>query len=448
MAEKNQPNAPEDKKQKEETKSKLGSFASLFKKKEESAGSGNIFTEVKEEGEKKQDTSAIIDSIVSQTEKDKSILGAKPSKPKFPIKERPPFGYQIARFGFQIVILIALFGFSFLYYQLDADSAYFRWLLGDNLASEFDQSNKEIIDLQTQVNANRYLVMKLKLDHFLLLAESYLYYNNQINSKIIDDASKLKFETEVKEKGDEIKSVLLTVKENLNQPIHLSLPGKTDAEAEMEFNSALQEYIREEKSGLRKKLDQEELKKEVFEELKNYDAVLALLSDTKIKAALADLNPETDLTKDKIEELQEIVNDVNKNEFSVISKVKSASIRWSEQIDHIEKITKKIDPLFRHAALQDSGEISYKSYSFDTNSKKIQITGETRREDNRNFTLLANLIDAFEKSFKFKDVDARTFSKSEKEDKSIAPISLSMVIQEETIEEEELEEEEKTKEAE
>lgn len=435
MDEKNQPNAPEE--EKKEKKSRLDSFTSLFKKKKEPAGEGNIFTEVKEEGEKKEDTSSIIDSIVSQTDKDKSILGAKPSKPKFPIKGKPPLSYQIARFGFQIVLLASLFGFGFLYYQLDSDATYFRWLLGDNLASKFDQSNEEIIDLQTQVNANRYLVTKLKLDHFLLLSESYLYYSNKLNSKITTDAPKLKFESEVKEKGDEIKAVLVTVKENLDKPIYLSLPDKTDIEAEMQFKTALQEYIRKEKSDLRKKLGQEELKKEVFEELKNYDAVLALLSDTKIKTAIAGMSLETDLTPDNIEELQKIVNDVNKNEFSVIAKVKSASVRWSEQIDHIEGITKKIDPLFRHAALQDIGEISYKSYSFDTNTKKVQITGETRREDNRNFTLLANLIDAFEKSLEFKNVDLRTFSKSEQEDRSVAPISLSMVIQEEITEEEE-----------
>ncbi len=58
------------------------------------------------------------------------------------------------------------------------------------------------------------------------------------------------------------------------------------------------------------------------------------------------------------------------------------------------------------------------------------VTGEAKSDDGSNFTLLANLIDEFEKSPLFKDIAMRSFSKSgDSEDGYSSTVKLDFSLQ-------------------
>ncbi len=72
-----------------------------------------------------------------------------------------------------------------------------------------------------------------------------------------------------------------------------------------------------------------------------------------------------------------------------------------------------MDPNYGQPLLYNTiGGVRYNGYEFDTASDKIVLSGSTKTDDGRNFTLMSNLVDQLEASPSFKNVDQRSFSKT------------------------------------
>ncbi|EKD64011.1 MAG: hypothetical protein ACD_51C00099G0001 [uncultured bacterium] len=145
-------------------------------------------------------------------------------------------------------------------------------------------------------------------------------------------------------------------------------------------------------------------------EIRALEGALALVNNSVFTQEVLAASVEDGLTEDLVAGLSAGFSEITKDNFTIISQIKAHRMNWSDIIREIQEITKDVDPLYGTSVASD---ITYSSYSLAYETKTISIQGRTYTDDSRNFTLVSNLIDAFEQSDMFTDIQERTFSKSE-----------------------------------
>ncbi len=136
----------------------------------------------------------------------------------------------------------------------------------------------------------------------------------------------------------------------------------------------------------------------------------------------------------------------NLDRINTIDNLRKDRISWSNVIKQTDKIVRlgadskrDIDgtPLDSRRDIDPDGQlVSLLSYSGKSLKEEIEINGEAFGEASyaeKSFTLLADLIDAFEGSKDFKDVSGFSFSKSEnRQGRILAPLSFKLTLQDPT----------------
>jgi hypothetical protein len=136
----------------------------------------------------------------------------------------------------------------------------------------------------------------------------------------------------------------------------------------------------------------------------------------------------------------------NLDRINTIDNLRKDRIAWSNIIEQTDKIVRlgadskrDIDgtPLDSRRDIDPDGQlVSLLSYSGKSLKEEIEINGEAFGEASyaeKSFTLLADLIDAFEGSKDFKDVSGFSFSKSEdRQGRILAPLSFKLTLQDPT----------------
>lgn len=134
----------------------------------------------------------------------------------------------------------------------------------------------------------------------------------------------------------------------------------------------------------------------------------------------------------------------NLGKVNIINKLKADRVSWSNVIDRIEKIARLGSDLERDPANTtytdsrkdidpDGKYVTFTNYTGKLDKGEIEIGGNALGKalyQDKNFTLLADLIDAFEGSKYFKEVDGFSFSKNKnRQDEYFAPIDFNLKIQ-------------------
>lgn len=379
------------------SQSKKKLFPGLAKPAQE-VQTGNVFTSLFDEDKaKSQGTSSVVNSVIKKSDSKESILGPRPKTDNLGIVEKPiAFGNSFLK----LVIFLWVVLLAGSYFTLGASFN----LGGLNQSSAAEENLTDIKQAQSELNSNNYLVAYYYLDSFAYMADSYLYKKAQYESDYTSSNQKTELEDELAQLEEDLILALQMAQSGLGKSVSPEgVEVKTDIASDVVFKEATSSYLEAEIAKLQENTEDADVKIEIA----GLNGALALIKNGAfVKEILS-----ADITS-----VQEIVNslsNITEDDFTLISKIKSNRQSWSNIIQKIETITKKIDPLYGTSV---QGDINYSSFTFNSGTKTILINGKTLTDDTRNFTLIANLTDTLEQSPLFMNVQERSFSKSESSD--------------------------------
>lgn len=326
----------------------------------------------------------------------KSILGPVPVIPTFTkLKEITAVETKrekiISKVALIASLTIALFTFGFFYIDL---SPTFNLGGSQNTTQKYTAAQDEVIQVEADLILTNISTARLYLDEISVEIDNYF-----ANKKSNDNTKLNTAKTNIKNLLEKIKT---------------------------KFPSSLNDQDKEKTLEILR--NKKESAKENEEEAKNIQNAIKLMQNAELQGLI--LSTDTKKIADKdFEQLLTDLRTKDKNELSVIASLQTKRINWAEVMKEIEDITREVDNVFGKGLFEEIGGITYTGYSFDAISGKITVTGLTKTMDSRTFTLIANLIDAFEKSEKFKNVDKRSFAKNKNEEGFNATLKLDFELE-------------------
>ena len=377
--------------------------------------------------------SDMIDNIVSTetSEGDERILEEAPELDMSLMQEVEPTKSAfllVLKIAFAILVVVSVASFLFFTSQLtntfDFASSTFNI---PNISKDLASSNAEITTLQTDLNFYRYLQIKAFLDEFSYYGDSYLQNYDVANSQTAASSAKKKANSRLKKLRDKLRVSFMAVKDQLVHNFTVPIVSK-DFESDADFVTLFRDH-------LTTKLTQksEELlataDSQAMRDQKNYKYTKNLVANSDIKTLV--LATDFDALSDK--HLYKLVKDVNAkvvNDMSIIQEIKDKRIKWSDIINEIYLRTVAVDTYYSGDFYDEIGGIRYTSYDFDISGPSIAITGETKRFDTNNFTMIANLIDELNRSKFFENAEMKSFAKSgSTESGYVASLRLNLDLQ-------------------
>lgn len=378
-------------------------------------------------GESKMMDSFLMDKAA--TNKVKPILGDAPTLHKNIQKEQE---YELkkklrARQGlFVFVGVLALAMGIYFYTQL---SPTFN-LLGQNTMSKLYDLNKNLNGLQTQLNKYRYLAAQVDLNRFSALSDEFLDKVAVFHDPQTPADKQSELSADIAELQKSLPKTLERIKTYLNQDIVVAthptpLDGYlSDAEKVQQTENELRAALKNDRNELSKNASNQQN----ADQIKLIDNTIKLVGNKKLLSSIKSVGVDAftsdlesyrrDQAPEKRKALQATFSNIlssTKSDISTIATLKNGRVAWSNIIQQIEAVTgsSDVDPFYGKGVFEAVGhEIQYTGYEFDTNTKKIVLSGITKTLDATNFTLITKLIDGLEKSFYFQNVDMRSFTKS------------------------------------
>lgn len=379
----------------------------------------------KKKAEEKE--SKVITSVLKKgaAPKVKPILGAAPALQRSIEEEKIlklKSKLRTAQIVFLIVFVLSLGTFGYFYSQISPS-------FDGNPTNTLKDVNINLRSAQTTLNKYRYLAAQLDLNTFSFVSDEFLDKTSQLTTKQLSTAAVSAITDSVNKSSDNIPSLLGVVKENLTPDIVIQTVRSeaeeetTDELVKAQFETDLRNALMED----RKLLSQSEtLSAETAHDLRLIDNTIKLVGNEKLLGTIRatslenftkDLQSYTD-TLDPVqrEGIQTIMSSIlasTKSDIATVGAIKAQRIVWSWIIEKIEEVTAKIDPNFNSGLFEVTGlEIVYSSFIFNSTSNRVGLSGITKTDKSDNFTLITRLIDAFEQSPYFEDVEMRAFTKS------------------------------------
>jgi hypothetical protein len=366
----------------------------------------NVFTQLfgQEQGQKNTN---ILNATAAQEKQQTAFFGSSGAPQTVPTrsrKTRKRRQFKSGRSVLQVSILFILLSASFFYSQ---NALGFEWF-GANIAQRADLAEVQADQLQADVNVRNHLTAVLLLDHFTQASDEYYYALGQLKSRYTSQNKKDEFEKN---------SVTLRIdmQSSITQ-LQGVLTGNLDANASLTAKEVIDDSIRE-LEGKSGEVDEETLNQEI----RDLETARLLIQSKALQDAIRAFEPE-EAKDSQFEDILEQYNAINENKGAMISKIQKERLVWSSYFTEAEAVIKSVDPLFN---TEFEGNLSIRSISFSAQGSLI-ISGDTVTDDSKNFTLISNLIDAFEASPSFMDVDERSFSKSEGSESYSGSFQISM----------------------
>ncbi|MFA6436106.1 MAG: hypothetical protein WCW30_03150 [Candidatus Gracilibacteria bacterium] len=369
--------------------------------------------------------SEMVNAVVSKQDSKEKILGPKPktNTAGIPLEGK---SFNLGGFLVKLALLIGIFTFVFFYSQLTPGFNLFG-VLGKNPVTRLADLTTSVQEEQTTINLYNLLVAKFSLDDFIVTADTYLYKASEYNSEYTSSNTKAELAVELAALKTQIQTSLSTVKTNLLKPVYpkaLALSAGDLLGLEDLYSTLLQERIINEEESLFATGAADET---LSIELDNLEGASLLFSNKDLKQKLKALDLETELTDDVIQSLFSMATQVSTNEFAIILNIKSARVNWTELLTEVTSVTKEVDPLYATAL---ESNITYSGISFDAADQTLSLRGTTLTDDTKNFSLISDLVDEFEKSPLFANASSRSFSKSGEEDEGYnASFSIEVELQ-------------------
>ena len=362
--------------------------------------------------EEKADDSALVSSIVSTETAtgEENILGAAPEIDQSLLQGlEPPKSLLllILKIVFVLLLVASVSAFAFFSTQLTTRlEGLTAGLDIPNVAQDLASTNAEIIKLQTDINFNRYLRIKGYLDIFSYSGDSYLQNYEVSVSQTASDAEKRDAGEEMSRLKTSMREALKSARDLYVKSLFVPLADESEGDLESIFKDGLTTALSKEAQSLAEKSEPEAQR-----DFKNYVQAMGLVSNQELK----DLIVQADFDAMSAEQLYTFIKKINSllvNDLTIIQNIKDARIKWSDIINEIDLRTIAVDGYYTDDFYNELGGIRYTSYDFDSTNRSIAIVGETKRFDTTNFTMIANLIDEFNRSDLFEGAEMKSFSKS------------------------------------
>lgn len=370
--------------------------------------SKNVFTELFGK-DVSQKSGAMMNNVVAQSErKGVSYFGDKPKTPELSLKKfakhsvRP--GASFLKFAI-VILFVTAFGFGM---QTKTQLS----LLGVNPALRLETATTDVANLNAEVLVQKNLAAALLLDQFSNAADQYLYAKEQVASEYTSTNNREKYAASAATLKATVTELLGKIQTQFSdavtpEEIALSVQVTDKLIADLQTQTG--------------SVDSQSL----LQEIADLNTSKALLQNSGFRAQVSSLNLES--VSDA--EIQKIFDDfslMNASLSATINTIQSSRIEWSVYLDEIESLTKGVDPLFN---TEFQSNLALTDIVFKDDGT-ISVSGDTTTEDTKNFTLISNLIDAYEDSPYFENVQERSFSKSGGEsDSYTGSFRISMTLQ-------------------
>jgi len=375
----------------------------------------NIFNQQKK---KTEDTNVISSVLKKEASKAGSgpILGAAPILQKSLNEEKESKlkrKLRLVQAVFVIIFFAAVASVFYFYSELNPNFD----LFGINTTQRLAVVNDNLRSVQTTINAYRYKAAQLSLNRFSYASDRFL---DVVNSNLTTTQTQY---------TQTLPSFLEDIKTQLSEDIVVPTV-RSDAEDEL----TAEEIQKRAEDDLRNALLEErlaitsngELTLSNEQDLELIDNTIKIVGNklllSTVKNASVDnfkADLETYISEPDDAKSEKLLGFISKllasmkSGIATIGSIKSERIEWSEIIKRIEEVTKNVDPTFGSTVDAESGSsIVYTGYDFETGTNKIVLSGNTKTKTADNFTLITRLIDFFEESTYFKNVEMRSFSKS------------------------------------
>ncbi|MBN1494315.1 hypothetical protein JW911_01105 [Candidatus Peregrinibacteria bacterium] len=373
-------------------------------KPETPAAEGNVYTNIFEKptaAKTEEVKSDIIQGVFTSEEKklkpDENILGPLPELEKKIVGAFNPEKRKLnlIRTGFFALVVISLLLIGFFYIELTPEFDLLSGVRGQNTVQRLNNTQKDVIALQTSINQKNYLLLNYYLQEISYLSDTYLTARNKSLP-----------ENEI----GTLRSNMLLAYENAY--IKWKEPTTAGGIPDETFKTELKNSL----TGELAKLKKENLTPDIETQINAYEATIRLVSNTRLgsffKFNTDEIRAALPMDDSKIVEMANSALGLLQNDFSTISQIKSFRMNWADIINEIEKTTKSVDTLYNTGFFDELGGIRYSAFDLDSQSGKIVLTGNAKRDDGSTFSLIANLMDALEKSLMFSNVENRNFPKS------------------------------------
>jgi hypothetical protein len=360
----------------------------------------NVFTELFGD-DKAQQSNKVMNSVVDQQDKKKkSLFGKngsklrrlkKKGKNSFTVSKSTP-GKIVMQVGALVLIVVS----GFFYTQ---NSAGFE-LFNTNPAERVEIAQETLNQENFEISVQKYLSATLLLDQYLNEADGYLYNTTQAESEYTSQNKKEEYEAAAESQLPELSELVERIQ------------GYLADEISNEDRTATKDVIDELIEGLKAKSGEVD-ENSLLQDVQDLESAKKLLQSKDFRTALTAIDAEA-LTGEDIEAIYENYSEVSVSIASLINSIKDARVFWSDYIDELEDLTKDVDPLFN---TEFQGNLVLDDVKFSVDGT-VSVSGSSVTDDTKNFTLVSNLIDAYEASDLFGNVEERSYSKNEDDDDS------------------------------
>jgi hypothetical protein len=369
--------------------------------------SKNVFTELfgKDAAQK---PGAMMNSVVEQQDKKGvSYFGNKP-KEALTLKQ---FAKHTSNTGSTVLQASVLLFFLTVAFFFTQKGTRLSLLFPVNPVLRVETLQSQVDDLNAEVRVQNHLAAALLLDQYASVADEYLYNGAQANSIYTSQNKAEEFLLAAAEAKPQVLALLAQIQEQLSQDI----PAEELPASILVTDNLIVEL--QAKAG---QVDEQSL----LQDIQDLQTAKALMQNATFHDMVNTLTV-ADVTDEQIQAVFDNFNSLNASSGSIISTIKSARPEWSIVMDELEAVTKTVDPLF---GTEFTGNITISNVVFNSDGT-VSLSGDTTTSDTTNFSLTSNLIDALEESDTFKNVEDRSFSKSDGESVYTGNFHISMELE-------------------
>jgi len=318
----------------------------------------------------------------------------------------PQKNIQLILFKSIFMFLLVFAFLSFLFFQSQLNPK-FNFLTSSfhlpNATENLKATNEDVINIQTDLNFYRLLQISSYLNELSFFGDAYIQNFEIFNSQTSTESDKKLASENLKSLRDSIYSPYEKVSKLVVQPFYIPVIDPelmSSGQSVQEFDSRLTNKFNEAAASVNGEM-----------EAKIYGQSQKLIASTNLRNLITSTDFAALSDKDLYIHLKAI-NSVIVNDLSLIQDIKDARVKWSDIMNEIDLRTVEVDSNYSDNYYDLRGGIRYTSYDFDKVANRISIVGEVMRYDTTNFTMIANLIDAFNKSDIFEGAEMKSFSKS------------------------------------
>ncbi len=394
---------------------------------------------------KNMGTSKLLDTLVAQKDlaaRARPILGNAPILQKALEQEKEYTLKKKLRMS-QIVLLGVFFaaaGMSLFFYSELTPT--FN-LLGTNSIDRLAEVNVKLQAIQTRINKSNYLTAQIELNKFSLLYDQFLDETAKMADPTLSSAAKKQLMTDAQSAAEAMPAAIKNIRDALSTdivaPTYKISPDTTDELIQQQAVTDLKASLTEERN---KNAGSSTTGVVNNEEMRLYDNAIKLVGNNKLVSTVKGISADSlksdlesylaDLSDAKRKALQTKLSSIltsTKSNLAIIGKIKNSRMDWGTVKKNIETVTAGVDSNFGKGLYDTFGGIRYNGYQMDSTGERIVISGNVKTFDNRNFTMMSNLIKAIEQSPYFKNPEMRSFAKGGDSDKGFTSsfsISLNM----------------------